>query len=164
MLIQIQKYEKECLEALLGKALYDEFMMNLELDTDGYWKVKSGSDDKWGWLLSGKDNWRGLVVKVATIESKNVFETLPALYIFFQLSLNSRTLNTGTGEGKLNASGTTQESSKNKRVDAWNEFVRWADFGFGCDNLSLNQFLCSNNESYPNAKTVNLNTMTYYDI
>lgn len=171
--IQIQKYETECLRMMLGDVLYNDFMSNLELDSDGYWKVKATSDIKWDWLLNGHEylnnecvfNWDGLVKKVATVKDKDVIETMMALYVFYKYSLNTRTLNTGTGESKLNADNTTQESSSNKRVDAWNEFVQWADFGFSKSNVSLNQFLADNTELYGKECSFTcLNTMTYYDI
>jgi len=171
--IQIQKYETECLRMMLGDELYAEFMSNLELDSDGFWKVKDDSDDKWTWLLNGYSYqngdcnrvWDGLVKKVATVQGKEVIETMMALYVFYKYSLNTRTLNTGTGEAKMNADNTTQESSKNKRVDAWNEFVQWAVFGFSKSNVSLNQFLADNTELYGKECLFTcLNTMTYYDI
>lgn len=172
-LIQIQKYENQCLRMILGERLYSELMANVELDGK-YWKVKAGSDAKWGKLVNGASyagncgndlTWKGLVITVATIGNVDVVETLPALFAFYQISLNERTLSTGVGEAKLNGDNTTQESSKNKRVDAWNELVQWVCYGFhNNDSVSLNQFLCDNSEDYSNAVTVHLNTLTYYDI
>lgn len=170
--IQIQKYEKQCLRLMLGDELYTTFMSNLELDSDGYWKTKASADVKWDHLLNGYSYqngecdrvWDGLVKKVATIESTDVFETMMAPYVFFFYSLNTRTLNTGTGEGKMTADNTTQDTSKNKRADAWNEFVQWADFGFSKSNVSLNQFLCDNQDLYGKTCFTCLNTITYYDI
>lgn len=172
LLIQIKKYEKECLLTMLGDELYNELMSNLELDSDGYWTLKSGADVKWGYLLNGYSYqngdcnfvWRGLIQNVATIQEKEVIETMMALYIFYKYSLNTRTLNTGTGEGRMTAENTTQESSKHKRVDAWNDFVQWAGFGFSKTNVSLNKFLCDNQELYGKDCFTCLNTMTYYDI
>lgn len=172
LLIQIQKYEAECLKLMLGDELYNEFMSNLELDSAGYWVLKSTADIKWGYLLNGysyQDGecdfvWRGLVTKVATIQETEVVETMMAPFIFFYQSLNSRTLNTGTGEANMTADNTTQTSSSNKRVDAWNEFVQWAAFGFSKNNVSLNQFLCSNSDLYGKTCFTCLNTITYYDI
>lgn len=173
LMIQIQKYETECLRMMLGDVLYADFMSNLELDSDGFWKLKSSANEKWEWLLNGYSyqngdcdiTWRGLVITVATIQDKEVIETMMASYVFYKYSLNTRTLNTGTGEGKLTADNTTQERSSNKRVDAWNEFVQWAGFGSSKSNVSLNQFLADNTELYGKECFFTcLNTMTYYDI
>ena len=170
-LIQIQKYEQECLEMLLGVSLYNELMENVEL-VDGYWQVKTGVDAKWGKLVNGASfigncgntvHWKGLVKEVAKVGEIAIIESLPSLYIFYQLSLNERTLNIGAGEGRLIANNVTQESSKYKRIDAWNAFVQWADFGYPNNRVSLNQFL-SCNDDFNNAVLVNLNTLTYYDI
>ncbi len=172
LMIQIQKYETECLRLMLGDELYSEFMTNLELDSNGFWKVKTSAEDKWDWLLNGHSYengdcnfvWRGLVQKVATVQTKDVIESMMSLYIFYKYSLNTRTLNTGTGEGKMSADNTTQESSKDKRVDAWNEFCQWAALGFSKSNVSLNQFLCANTYLYAKECFTCLNTITYYDI
>lgn len=173
LIIQIQKYETECLRMMLGDVLYSDFMSNLELDSDGFWELKTDADVKWYWLLNGHQyldgecvrNWYGLIKKVATVQGKEVIETMMALYVFYKYSLNTRTLNTGTGEAKLKADNTTQESSKNKRVDAWNEFVQWAGFGYSQSNVSLNQYLADNVPLYGKECLFTcLNTMTYYDI
>jgi hypothetical protein len=174
LLIQIQKYESECLQLLLGSSLYDEFMSQLELD-GFYWKLKSDVDEKWGLLLNGttyecennistSKKWNGLIKKVAVIQEKEVFESLMAPYIFFYYSLNTRTLNTGAGEAKLKTDNTTQESSKNKRVDAWNEFVQWSYYGNSKTNVSLCDFLSDHTAEFGEICFPELNTMTYYDI
>jgi len=173
LLIQIQKYETECLQLLLGASLYDQFMSQLDLD-GLYWKLKDGVDAKWGWLLNGRTyesdsistskKWNGLVKKVAVIQEKEVFESLMASYIFFQYSLNTRTLNTGAGEAKLKTDNTTQENSKNKRVDAWNEFVQWSYYGISETNVSLYEFLNTHTTEFGEIHFPALNTMTYYDI
>ena len=184
LLIHIQKYEQESLRLLLGDSTYEEFISNLELDSNGFYKVKSTADQKWDWLLNGKSytattvdsgcncgcqnnenlHWTGLVKKVATIQDKDVFETLMASYIFYNWSLNYRTLNLGVGEGRSDSKSATPESSKNKRVDAWNEFVQWAYFGYSCTNVSLSKFLQNHKEEFPNVNEIFLQPMTYYDI
>ena len=174
LLIQIQKYETECLQLLIGASLYDELISQLEID-GLYWKLKAGVDAKWGKLLNGttyissidgdtSKKWNGLVKKVAVIQDKEVFESLMASYIFFYYSLNTRTLNTGAGEAKLKTDNTTQESSKNKRVDAWNEFVQWSYFGISETNVSLYEFLSAHTAEFGEICFPALNTMTYYDI
>ena len=174
LLIQIQKYETECLQLLLPNGVYAELMNNVELKNDSlYWTLKDTAEDKWDWLINGQSytgscgnlvRWRGLLNKVATIQTKEVIESLMASYIFFQYSLNNRTLNTGVGESRMKADNVTQESSANKRVDAWNEFVKWSDFGFSETNVSLNQFLRNHTEQFECLELKSLNTMTYYDI
>lgn len=184
LLIHIQKYEQESLRLLLGDNTYKEFISNLELDGDGFFKVKSTADAKWDWLLNGTSyaatafdsgcncdcqhngnlNWTGLVKKVATIQDKDVFETLMASYIFYNWSLNYRTLNLGVGEGRSESKSATPESSKNKRVDAWNEFVKWSNFGYSCTNISLSKFFKDHKEEFPNVNEIHLKPITYYDI
>ena len=174
LLIQIQKYENECLQFILGQKLFDELMTNLELD-GLYWKVKTDADAKWGKLVNGTsyvdadcDNlskkWKGLVCKVAKVQDVDVIETLMASYIFFQYSLNTRTVNTGTGEGKLNANNTNQTSAHNKRCDAWNEFVKWTSYGFSSTNVSLYSFLCDNEDLFEEPEFIDLKPVTYYDL
>lgn len=183
--IHIQKYEQECLRLILGDCLYNELMTNVELDNQtGLYKLKDTADEKWGWLLNGKNyeatesvnfcachssscskhQWDGLVRQVAEIDSKKIYETIMASYIFFYWSLNNRTLNLGVGEGAGIAQNATQESGSNKRVDSWNKFVQDVDFGFSNTKVSLNQFLYEHQDYFPEASTVCLNTMTYYDI
>lgn len=171
LLIHIQKYEKEGLQLLLEEALYGEFMSNLELDSL-YWKLKSSAAEKWGWLLNGKSypdpldasktkNWKGIVCKVAKIQDVDIYESMLASFVFFYYSLNSRTLNTGAGESKMKVDNTTQESSSNKRADAWNDFVRWASHSFSESNVSLFQFLYDHRDLYGKDCFIELNTMIY---
>jgi len=94
--------------------------------------------------LNGKDNWGGLVYTVATIGTNQVIESIIAPYIYFNWALENRTLNLGTGEGRIDANGSTQESTFNKRVDAWNQIVQSIDYGYPNDRISLNQFLKDN--------------------
>lgn len=173
-LIQIQKYETEGLKLLLGSTLYSEFISKLEL-VDYFWSVKSGMDAKWSNLLNGCNypnpldanqtkTWRGIVNKVAKIGNLDVIESILAPYIFYYYSLNTRTLNFGTGEGKLKTDNTTQESNKNKRIDAWNEFVQWSTIGFSNTDVSLFQFLNDHKDIFNFDCFVELNIMTYYDI
>lgn len=171
LLIQIQKYEVEGLKLLIGETLFAEFMSNLELD-GSYWKLKSSAAEKLGWLLNGKSyqdpcdptktrNWKGIVCKVAKIQDVDIYESMLAPFVFFYYSLNSRTLNTGAGESKLKVDNTTQESSANKRVDSWNDFVRWAGFGFSESSVSLFQFLYDHRDLYGKDCFIELNTMIY---
>lgn len=182
--IHIQKCEEQCLRMILGDALYEDLMANVEKDGDGTWKLKENAAEKWGWLISGKsytatgiasgcgydwtgcvnNGWDGLVKKVATIGDKDVFESILAPYIFYYWSLNNRTIITGNGEGKGKADGTTQESTKHKRIDAWNEFAQSVYIGYPGCRVCLNQFLLEHPEDYPTAKLVSIGTMTYYDI
>jgi hypothetical protein len=184
--LHILKYEEEFLRMYLGDCLYSDLMDNVELDSDGYWKLKSGAAEKWGWLLNGrtytatsltsgcgcsshssscdKHKWDGLVKKIATIESVDVFETIMASYIFYHWSLDNRTLNLGVGEGNITAQNTTQASTANKRCDAWNKMVQDVDYGYTNTRVSLNQFLRGHPEEFTNAELVCLTPMTYYDI
>jgi hypothetical protein len=182
--IHIQKHEQEILRMILGDCLYAELLENLELDSNGFYKIKDEADEKWEWLINGKlydtdevsgcgchsassckkHQWSGLIRKVATVSNKDVFETLMAPYIFYNWSLNYRTLNVGVGEAKANAQNTTQESSANKRVDAWNHLVQEVSFGYPNTKVSLYQFLDEHKDEFPNASKICFNTMTYYDI
>lgn len=174
LLIQIQKYESLALKSILGDKFYNELKDNLELD-GLYWKVKSESHEKWDWLLNGhsyvdekcsdkQKNWKGIINVVATIQDTDVYESMLAPYIFFYYSLNTRTLNLGTGEGKIKGDNVTQESSKNKRVDAWNDFVQWVSFGFSKTDVSLYEFLNYHEELFADVEFFELNTLNYYDI
>lgn len=184
LLIHIQKYEQEGLRMVIGDCLYDEFMDNIEVGEDGFYKLKNDVDEKWGWLLNGRNydapantcgcgcgggkcgkrKWDGLVKKVATAQTKDVFESILAPYVFYQWSLNYRTLNTGTGESKGVADGTIPQSSANKRIDAWNEFVQKISFGFAGSRVSLYQFLADHKTEFPDFQSVCMNTITYWDI
>lgn len=180
--IHIQKYETEYLRMLLGECLYAELMTKLELDA-GYWKLKNDAEAKWGKLLNGTSYdaptdascgccsvecgthvWDGLLRKVAKIGDKDIYETIMAPYVFFHWSLDTRTFNTGVGEAKLKGNNITQESSKEKRIDAWNQMVQASTFGYSCSRVSLQQFLSENESDYPEATCISLKTMTYYDI
>lgn len=180
LLIHIQKYEQEALRMVIGDCLYEEFISNLEKDESGFYIVKEGADEKWDWLLNGhnyesnstgcgcgcglsecnKKTWKGIITEVAEVQEKEIIESILAPYVFFKWSQNYRTINTGVGEAKGSASGTTQESSANKRTDAWNEFVEKISFS----QTSLYCFLSDHKYLFPEAKTVCLNTITYWDI
>lgn len=184
LLIHIQKYEEEGLRMAIGDCLYDELMLNIEVGEDGFYKLKNDVDAKWGWLLNGRNydapsntcgcgcgggkcgkrKWDGLVKKVATVKTKDVFESILAPYVFYNWSLNYRTLNTGVGEAKGIADGTIPQSSANKRIDAWNEFVQNISFGFAGSRVSLYQFLSDHKTEFPDFKASCFNTITYWDI
>lgn len=184
--IYIQKYEEQILRFLLGDSTYEDFLTKLELE-NGYYKIKTAEQNTvWDWLLNGKKYtanndelsicgcgcgnnddqryWKGLVKKVAQIDNKDVYETMMAPYVYFHWSLNNRTLNLGTGEGKIESKNTTQESTKAKRVDAWNELVQWAAYGYSCTNVSLSQFLAHFKEDFPKVNPIVMETMNYYDL
>ncbi len=185
LVLHIKKYEPEFLRMVFGECMYADLMDNVEIVSGAtYYSLKTGADPKWGRLINGhtydateldsgcgchsqscaKHTWDGLVKKIATIDSKDIYETVMSSYIFYQWSLNNRTLNLGTGEGKITAQNTTQESTANKRVDAWNKIVQEVDFGYTNTRVSLNQFLKENELDYPNAQTMCFKPMTYYDV
>lgn len=179
LILHIQKYENECLKLILGECLYKDLMDNVEKDADtGYYKLKSGAEDKYNWLLNGHNYeddcscesncknkiWQGLVREVAEIESTKIFETIMSSYIYFNWSLDYRTLNLGVGEGKGSAANTVIEVTRDKRVDAWNKLVQDVSFGFTNANVSLYQFLDHFKDLYPKSERVCFKTMTYYDI
>lgn len=185
LLIHVQKYEQEGLRMVIGDCLYDEFMDNLEIGEDGFYVLKEGVDEKWGWLLNGhnyesennltpgcgcvgsnciKRKWDGIVKTVATISDVAVKESILAPYIFYNWSLNYRSLNTGVGEGKGVADGTIPVPSANKRTDAWNEFVQKVSFGFTGSRVSLYQFLNDHKTEFPDFQAACFNTITYWDI
>ena len=173
LIITVQKYEKQALLLLLGKALSNDLYSNVELDNGRLnFTVKDQADQKFKDLVNGcsytKDSetffWKGLVVEVAKIEDKAVYETLMAPYIFFYNSLNNRTQNLGIGEGRASGKNVINESSANKRVDAWNDFVQWSSLGFSENNVSLLKFLQDNEAIYGKCQALELNTLTYYDI
>lgn len=184
LLIHIQKYEEEALRMVIGDCLYDELMENIEIGNDGFYKLKDNVDEKWGWLLNGrkydavntncgcgcgggncgKRKWDGLVKTVANISDVAVKESILAPYVFYQWSLNYRTLNTGVGEAKGVSDGTIPQPSANKRIDAWNEFVKNVSHGFAGSRVSLYCFLNDHKTEFPDFTGPCLNTITYWDI
>ena len=184
--IHIQKCEEEGLRLAMGDCLYDEFMSNLEKDENGYYKLKSDADEKWGWLLNGhsydapssncncgcgcgsgkcsKHVWGGIISKVATVESVDVIESILAPYVYFNWNMNYRTIATGVGEAKGIANNTVIEPSRNKRVDAWNEYIQKVSFGFPNSKVSLHQFLSEHKELFPDFQKVCFNPITYWDV
>ena len=184
--IHIQKYEEEGLRLAFGDCLYDDFMTNLERDDDGYYNLKDGAEDKWKWLLNGhtyennknsgcncgcgctgkckKSVWKGIVTKVAVVEDKEVYESLLAPYIYFNWNTNYRTFSTGVGEAKGVAQNTVLVPSREKRVDAWNDYIRLVSVGFPNSYVSLHQFLQDHKDLFPEYETVCFNPITYWDI
>lgn len=173
LLIAIQKFEMQGLRMVVGDCLVDEFLKHIEVDSNGYYVLKSGADAKWGWLLNGhtydsvsfcsgcgKVAWKGLVYKVANVKGADVFESVLAPYIFYNWSLEHRTINTGVGEAKGIADGTIAVSSNNKRVDAWNDFVNQISYSAN----SLYRFLSDHRAEFPEFRSKCLNVITYWDI
>lgn len=184
LLIHIQKYEEEALRMVIGDCLYREFISNLEIDENGFYTLKEDADEKWDWLLNGHTYetessvsgcgcqsgnckthvWNGIVRKVAKVEDKDVFESLLAPYVYFQWNMNYRTLSTGVGEAKGIANGTVLVSSREKRVDSWNDFIAGISIGFPNSRVSLYQFLNEHKDLFPDFQTVCLKPITYWDI
>lgn len=53
----ISKWERECLEFVLGKCLFDQLMAEIELKTSGtvkHYGLKESADEKWKWLVEGR--------------------------------------------------------------------------------------------------------------
>lgn len=184
LLVHIQKYEQASLRLCLGDSTYEEFINKLEPDANGFYKLKEDAEEKWGWLLDGHSylpsqnhkhyncgclpdqnvRWSGLVKKVATVKEIYVYESMMASYIFYYWSLDHRTLNLGTGEGRIESKAAIPESSKNKRIDAWNEFIQWAHYGYSCTNVSLSRFLEDHKAEFPNVNEIDFKPLTYYDL
>lgn len=181
--IYIKKYEEECLRLILGDALYFELMTKVELDSNEIYRLKKDVDEKWRWLIFGRvypasyltqsnfnglqsqlHTWNGLKREIGKVNDIMFHETIMSNYIFFKWSLANRTMSMGTGEGRGQSQGSTQETSKFKRIDAWNEFVQAVCIGFTASNVSINMFLEEHEAEFPNAQISNLNCITYYDI
>lgn len=184
LLIHLQKYEEEALRMAIGDCLYRDFVSNLEIDENGFYVLKEDADEKWDWLLNGHTYeaeksvsgcgcqsgnckthvWNGIVRKVAKIEDKDVFESILAPYVYFQWNMNYRTLSTGVGEAKGIANGTVLVSGREKRVDAWNDFIAGISVGFPNSRVSLYQFLSNHKELFPEFQSVCFKPITYWDI
>lgn len=181
--IHIQKYEQEGLRMAIGDCLYIELMDNLTIGEDGHYILKEDADEKWDWLLNGhtydasssggcgcnsgscnRHIWSGLASKVATIESVDVIESILAPYVYFNWNMNYRTLSTGVGEGKGVSKNTVLVPSKDKRIDAWNEFIALVSFGYPNSKVSLYQFLSEHKSLFPNYRTVCFKPITYWDL
>lgn len=172
--IYIKKYEEQCLRLILGDALYLELMANVELDSNEIYVLKDTAVQKWKDLLYGKNypsvehkdqhTWEGLVKNIGRINDIEIHETIMASYVFYHWSLANRTNTTGTGESRGQSQGSTQESSKYKRIDVWNEFRQKVCVGLTATNVSLNLFLYEHQVEFPTAQRAILNALTYYDI
>lgn len=178
--IHLQKFEKECLKMVLGEELCTDMLANVELDSSGYYTLKSTANAKWSRLINGHSftntidlcncesgktvKWDGFNTVVAKIGTTEILESIFAPFIYYHWSLNERTHDTGIGEVKLNAKIGTQTTSSNKRVDAWNEFCKKIYFGNSCSNVSLMNFFENFKDDYPNYPNLILKPLTYYDL
>lgn len=161
--IHMQKFEKQALQVVLGPTVFNELLTNLERDDNNYFQVKESADDKWKWLVNGqlygdckKVKWEGIVFEVAEISEKKIYESIFAPYIFYQWLLKERSLTTGVGEIKGDPQGGIPVASKQKRIDAWNNFVGYV--------YALNHFMEFHCDLFPDFKCVELKPQNYYDL
>lgn len=123
----ITRLEPQCLELILGKALYASYMSDAA--TLRMLELINGVD----YLVNGATfHWNGLK------EYGNV--SLVAYYIYFYMMKDMATMTTGIGEKVVITEDTKAVSSGDKRVSAWNNFSKRAN--------NLISFLW-NNASYP---------------
>jgi len=124
----IAKYEKDCLNKVLGPKLYREFVSNLDYSEDS--KIKPGSDQKWDDLLNGKEYtdvngedkvWEGMRSKV--IENGSYNSSFIANYIYCLYEKSDDDTRANTGNTKENAKNAFLVDKTPKIVRAWNEFV-----------------------------------------
>lgn len=134
----INQYEPDCLEKLLGKALYASYKS--DATTARMLGLLNGID----YTVSGTTyHWNGL------IEGNNV--SLIAYYIYFYMMKDMATITTQIGEKVVVAEDTKAVSSGDKRVNAWNRFSLKAH--------NLFSFLW-NNSGYPEVSWTDLVKLT----
>lgn len=166
----IEEFEPKCLVTVLGFALYQELLTNLEPDGT----VKPGADDKWKDLVNGKDQWRGL-------------KTVTVPYIYFYFIESDESHHTGVGIVQENPKGAERTTPRWKMVNAWRAFYESAHgksiyneiiarpsylgyiVGKVYDNdddkfWSLYKFLEERSEDFPNASPSELSNMNYYGV
>lgn len=154
----IKSLEEECLIRTLGVCLYQEY--KTELDSSG--NLLDTADPKWGKLLFGevynissgnsscscgcgkckKHYWKGIFDR----DNKRSYI---AYYIFNKWAFEneSQSFSTGKQIAKVNNSKTI--SNQTDRINAWNEFVSWVNYGFGCSRVSLYHYLKDKETDFP---------------
>lgn len=185
----ISKWEKECLELILGKALAAELLDQFEItgeDGSKEFTLKSDAETKWTHLIEGRKYqeeddlvtefldtssslhyWDGLITKTDTLRSGQVItykESLIAYYIYFMWCLNNISQTTGTGEMIPKVKNSVSVSSKMKRTSAFNYFwtkVRCYD---SAGNVGLHMFLKEHRSTFPSFEELPFKNMNIYDI
>lgn len=177
MWLSIGIYEEEALVASLGQCLYDELINQLEFDKDSKkYKLKEDSDEKWGWLLYGRNyshsgtshcgcnssncssaSYPG-IIKVYRLSDEVTFErNYLAYYIYYHFKTINESVTAGTGEKVVNVKNAVHVYNKKKRYNAWNRFIDWRE--------ELNNFLSQHKELYPDANVgCNMKRLNIYDV
>lgn len=126
----INEYEEECLIKCLGP-LYYELRSNLDFTKDNL--LKDDADEKWDWLLNGKESyvdsagktvsWRGLRFK-SNLDGTGLYnKSLIAFYIYFFYEQDAQSLRGTTGHHVNDAKNAVSVSVRPKAVKAWRKFV-----------------------------------------
>jgi len=128
--VSIAKYEPQFLTNVLGFALYELFLANIDEGSGVYHDLLVGADftDK----LGRANHWQGL---------NNAGFNPIANFIYYKV-MNEKFSNTmGIGERRANAENMGNGSPLSKMVSAWNEMVEWL--------WIMDDFLRQNSTDYP---------------
>lgn len=186
----IAKWERECLELVLGRCLTEELLNQFRITgEDGAKKymLKSEADIKWKHLIEGRTysqedvsnysgcicsdcdthTWSGFVTKTPVllngleVEFK---ESFLAYYVYYMWTFDNASRTTGTGERLPEAKNSVSVSPKAKRIAAWNYFYSMVR---GCSStgaVGLYAYLNENAELFPTWAGANIQNQNIYGI
>lgn len=134
----IQKFEKECLQKLLGYDLWKQFTEGLEEDSPAQIWI----DLRDGVEYTGYDNklhlWMGFVDTENTAPLK---QSIIANYVYFEWMTNQQSSTTGSGEAVSTKENAESFTAAYKMEAAWNDVIEW--------QKQLNYFLRVKKADYP---------------
>lgn len=181
LLLTIGEFEEEALRWVLGDCLFNEFKQQFEYsEASEAWILKSAVEDKWKWLLNGRDyeydgrkvyacgcgcpkgncktlSFPGIIKTIKVSSTKSFEKNYLAYYIYYKWKTINETVSAGTGEQIPEVKNSATVAPKKKIYNAWNRFADWVD--------ELNDFLNHHREFYPNASGVcEIKRLSIYDI
>jgi len=136
-------YEEECLIKCFGYPLYKQFKDNLD-DTKPN-GLKDDADEKWDWLLNGKEynmpngkptRWRGLRWKNGSEYNKSLI----ADYVYYNYEKSDDDDRVGVGNVKQEAANAKIVSKTPKVIAAWRRFFEAVVGGCEQPNYVSNSF------------------------
>jgi hypothetical protein len=147
--IFIEEFEREILIKCLGYSLFTLF--STQLDSKSMNGLKQGSDQKWDYLLNGKEYdlngqtvlWRGLKFKDGLLE-----RSLIAYYVFCEFLNNDLQNYSGVGVQKERAKNSIVVSADPLYTSAFRKFYELTEFSNDCnkDVRSLYDFIKDSND------------------
>lgn len=125
----IGEYEQECLINCLGTSLFNDFIINIDVNEPTL--IDINSDEKWDRLMNGHDYncpdtgdekiWRGIRWK--SISTGDYNRSFLAYYIYFFYERKQYISNTTTGHQIEEAENAETVTPTMKVVGAWRKFV-----------------------------------------